>query len=686
MNIDQELKEQQRTARAAGVSARPSVAESAALLDRRISAQRHDNGTLDKEAKSKANSRASSPGVKLEPPLRAKKDSSTVEAKKVKAAQRAVPSIADVFSEKNIKTGLPPAEEFRKDIRVDIAELESQATGKPLRSSDSVAESTSEMTRAERDAAFKNEARNPIKAATASSTAHADLSDLVGDVASKSTSPASGQGVVVKARSRPTIIESNLRDDPALKKVQKNSSSAQSNKNQTLPGSNPSAVGGTQVLRDLDERIAYKTRIIIDNKEPEQAPLEPNTAANGEKKASDATVGSVEKRSLIDESISKMSIDTFGGALEKFQAEHGGALSVLENKLEGIMGKSGGPAPEGFPYDDLEFGGDDPADKLAVAVAVKEEEDDKFIPAAVEYDPDAKPPIFRNRRFRLYSLLACTLIAVMIAGVVGLLTQKKKEPIANFNAPTVAPARPGSSGIVEQLQLIVGSEVLNDSQGPYYQAKEWIINEDPLKLSPSDANLVQRFLLAVIYFQLHERGNWFSCNAPTKENPNDSCLFQKLVNIYPREYRSIAWYRWLSGIHECSWAGLLCDEFHQLRSIDLMGQEIVGKLPTEFAYFPFLQSISLAWNKMSGSIPTEFGNMKQLLGLEVHYNMLTGTIPPEFTQAENLQLFNIASNEISGTLPDSFFDMTNMKGLFLFENLLNGTFPSELGRLSLLSE
>jgi hypothetical protein len=497
---------------------------------------------------------------------------------------------------------------------------------------------------------------NPRRAMPSPTGSRTGLSELESDALSKSNARDAEPAVTV-AR---TML---VKEDPALKKIQ----GAQT--------TSKTSTAGAEAVRGLDERIAYKTGIVTDNDggETEQAPppVQPVTFDEEE----DPTGETLEKHFVSAERLAKMAglpPDSIGAALEKDQNDK------LDCILDDVL-------PESFPYGDLE-GGDDAANKLAVAVAVKEDEDDAYIPAAVEYDPDAKPPLYRNRRFRLYSLLACTLIVVMIAGVVGLLSQQKKEAPDQDEAATTAPTRPGSSGILEQLELIVGSEVLNDPEGAHYLAKEWIINEDPLQLSPEDSNLVQRYLLAVIYFKLHEEGDWLSCNAPTEDEPDDFCLFQKLINIYPREYRSIAWYRWLSANHECSWAGIFCDEFFQLRTIDLAGQDIVGTLPTEMTYFPFLQGIGLAWNKIHGTLPIEYGEMPHLLNFELHYNQLTGSIPREWARAKNLQLFNVASNEISGALPSDFGAMSNLKGLFLFENILTGTFPSELGQLSLLSK
>lgn len=519
--------------------------------------------------------------------------------------RRTMPSPKDIFEKRASATS---ASGFQTDIRVEIAELEARAMRKP-------------------------------SAESSTPTSRTGLSILEEEALSKRRlmEPA----VEVIARTRVEISP-------------KSHSTTTSRKQQVLHGS--PAIGAMHSLRELDDRLAYKTGIVIHKQEGDRSP------PKEERKESFRMRDSLAK-------LTGIPADAIGAALEKTCP-----ITSLDHKRDG---------EQGMPHSDLEFGGDE-ASKLAVAVAIKEEDDNKFILAAIEFDPEGKPPILRNRRFRLYCLLACTLVVVMIAGIVGLLTQQKKEYIT-FETPTEAPTRPGSNGILDQLELIVGTEVLKDPSGPHYRAKEWLINEDPMQLSPQDANLVQRYLLAVIYFKFREKGSWLSCGAPTEEEPDDFCLFQKLINIFPREYRSVASYRWLSGNHECSWAGLFCDEFFQLRTIDLTGQDISAELPIEFTYFPFLQGIGLSWNKFHGTLPPQYGDMPHLLNFEMHYNELTGNIPKAWARAKNLQLFNVAANQISGSIPKELGDMSNLKGLFVFENILSGTFPSELCKLSLLS-
>jgi len=146
-------------------------------------------------------------------------------------------------------------------------------------------------------------------------------------------------------------------------------------------------------------------------------------------------------------------------------------------------------------FHDLEDG------KLAVARAVEEEEEDEmFIPAAVEYDPDSKPAVYKKRRFRVYCSLAffmilATIVAIVIPTQVG--TKNKKSDGDNeLFRPTMAPTTFRESlGIQQQLEIIVGSSKLYDPESPHNKALNWILHEDPMELTPDAENLLQRYIL-----------------------------------------------------------------------------------------------------------------------------------------------------------------------------------------------
>jgi len=175
---------------------------------------------------------------------------------------------------------------------------------------------------------------------------------------------------------------------------------------------------------------------------------------------------------------------------------------------------------------------------LAVAIAVFEDENENvFIPSAVEYDPDAKPPVYKNQRFRVYGLLICTLLIIIAACTIGVLTILENNEIESDWIPTESPTCIRCTmDFIEQLELEVGSEKLQDPTSPEYMAKEWIIHEDEMQLMSTDRDFIQRFLLAVFYFDTHQIADWRSCNRQKLDpsfNENEECQFLKLTAIKP---------------------------------------------------------------------------------------------------------------------------------------------------------
>ena len=60
------------------------------------------------------------------------------------------------------------------------------------------------------------------------------------------------------------------------------------------------------------------------------------------------------------------------------------------------------------------------------------------------------------------------------------------------------------------------------------------------------------------------------------------------------------------------------------------GNELTGKIPSEFALMNALEAAALGDNKLTGSIPTELGSISGLKQIELNNNKLSGPIPSEF--------------------------------------------------------
>jgi hypothetical protein len=305
----------------------------------------------------------------------------------------------------------------------------------------------------------------------------------------------------------------------------------------------PGAVAMTPVeITTLDERITYKTGIaleFIEDNELKQEPL-PN-------KPQDSFLLSKDK-------------DGKQGTLQD-------DLNVLENSFKdinaphGYGGRGSGANGAGYPFDDNEH--------LAVAVAIEEEDDDKFLVSAVEYDPDSKPPLYKNRRFRMYGALMAIVLLGLLGVVLGLVLGGDDSKTNVDDGATSAPTTYRESlGIQDQIETVVGSDKLYNPSDAQYRALQWILHEDPNTLGPEDPSLIQRFLLAQFYLETSQKGPWGSCGR-AEEGDEPTFCFYKQYNVATGATRSMPANRWLSEIDECLWSGIECNALNQVTRVDL---------------------------------------------------------------------------------------------------------------------
>lgn len=286
----------------------------------------------------------------------------------------------------------------------------------------------------------------------------------------------------------------------------------------------------------LDERIAAKTATMTGTGANQNNDADAKAMPN--KDAKSAVTNKDEKKNSAGTAISKP------GSTKK----SGDKVKLSKESPEQALGSN---------PDDMAFSGDFDNKGLAIAVAVDDDPDDIFIPAAVEYDPDAKPPIYRNRRFRLYGLLVFLIIVLVAVGaaVGGALGKKGNEDeiLTPTNAPTLYRE---SLGIEEQIKRIIGGEMLEDPESPYSKALEWITHDDPMQLTPEATNFIQRYTAAYFYYATTEDGPWRSCNPP--EDPwsgETDCTFARLMSVFPMEFADVPRKAWLSNVTECEWVG-----------------------------------------------------------------------------------------------------------------------------------
>ena len=221
---------------------------------------------------------------------------------------------------------------------------------------------------------------------------------------------------------------------------------------------------------------------------------------------------------------------------------------------------------------------------LAVAMAVDTAMEDEFIYSAIEYDPDSKPPLHKNRRFRVYTCLALSIVIAVVVVVVVYITKSAKEPEINEqytnieDYPTASPTSSPTtnreaSGIKEQIEAGVLQRSVNftslEKSDPRYLALDWILHYDNLQLESDDKNLYQRYVLALLAFTLDSTA-WFACGEhrtfgnETLNFSNEDCEVTNVATGQIENHKV-----WLSSTEECDWYGVICSSDEVVRGVEL---------------------------------------------------------------------------------------------------------------------
>ena len=179
--------------------------------------------------------------------------------------------------------------------------------------------------------------------------------------------------------------------------------------------------------------------------------------------------------------------------------------------------------------------------ELAVAYAVDPEHvvEVAAVVALVRPSDDVNPPLKRNRLFVLGSV-GCIIILVI---VIALSIYR-----SNGKSQTIPPGRIGA--IYRKLRYISGPAVYNETS-PQGKSAHWIAYEDKRELQATDSQLVQRYVLALLYISTN--GNeWTNCSR------NESSAICTYICYQDSEPKTCNASRYLSDAHECQWMGSYC--------------------------------------------------------------------------------------------------------------------------------
>ena len=218
-------------------------------------------------------------------------------------------------------------------------------------------------------------------------------------------------------------------------------------------------------------------------------------------------------------------------------------------------------------------------------------------------------------------------------------------------SPTRSPSNRASGSFRESLPAYT-QESLNDATSPQSSALSWLLDSVDLDRY-SDLRLVQRFVLATLYFSTNGE-EW---------NDNEG---------------------WLTDANECDWStedfGSCAGQIY--RFLILSERNLVGTLPPEIAMLTLLVELDLGINKLRGSIPTEIALLSNLEALWLDQNRLGGALPTELGTMSTMFVLNVEENEMSGRIPTQLSQLTLLTELWFSANLLTGPFPDWVSTLS----
>jgi hypothetical protein len=198
------------------------------------------------------------------------------------------------------------------------------------------------------------------------------------------------------------------------------------------------------------------------------------------------------------------------------------------------------------PYDN-----DNPA-QLAVAVPVNEEEE--IIAYADDFDPWARVPLWKRRKFQV-GLCVFFLVIIAVTVAVSVTTVNKVNNVGEENEALFYPIFQGVSG-----------DAVYDSTTPQYYAAQMLAKANDYPLTADSPNLIQRYVITLLYTSLGGV-NWRYCSGSgsigTCEYPcwADGCIKERcqLTNDSTLFYDGVCRAKsFLDPSHECDWFGVNC--------------------------------------------------------------------------------------------------------------------------------
>jgi len=239
-----------------------------------------------------------------------------------------------------------------------------------------------------------------------------------------------------------------------------------------------------------------------------------------------------------------------------------------------------------------------------------------------------------------------------------------------------------SNAIFSLLGTVSNPVLLRKLDTPHSKSIQWLIGDDNAYLCPDNTKIIQRYVLALIYFSTNGE-EWFQCSSSpfVADRCGDEDPFQGQT-------------RFLSSETECNWAGIRCNEENnlggtipheiaELKELEYWGMErgkLVGQIPTTIISLTNLFFIDLDYNELTGTIPSELLSLTKLRQLDLNDNKLSGSVAI-IEALNNLEFLQLHKNVFTGTISSRFSNLTNLRVLTIHANELTGRLPATVCNL-----
>ncbi|XP_008220093.1 PREDICTED: probably inactive leucine-rich repeat receptor-like protein kinase At2g25790 [Prunus mume] len=146
------------------------------------------------------------------------------------------------------------------------------------------------------------------------------------------------------------------------------------------------------------------------------------------------------------------------------------------------------------------------------------------------------------------------------------------------------------------------------------------------------------------------------------------------------------WNKTTSSNNPCNWHGITCDNNTTIKTVELSGRNISGKLSSSIFHLPHIETIDLSNNQLAGQLPKDMfaGVSNSLRHLNLSNNNFTGVVPQG--SVASLEVLDLSNNMISGQIPDGIGSFSSLKFLDLGGNVLLGSIPSSISNMSSLED